>query len=114
MEPCDPTAETHTSATNDGFIARFSRLSFSSDVLIFGRLHTDLCHVHLFLLLKVHLQIKLINARPSFYLINKIANRKTTFKLLVAYLIVRRVQPNPLILSAQETALNRGPSRGIT
>jgi len=31
-------AETHTSATNDGFIARWSRLSGSRDAQLFGRL----------------------------------------------------------------------------
>jgi len=45
MQPSDPTAETHTSATNDGFIARWSRLSGSRDVQPLGRLHTDLCNV---------------------------------------------------------------------
>jgi len=39
---------------------------------------------------------------------NKSADTKITFKFLDAYLLVRRVQPNPLILSAEETALERG------
>ena len=56
MKPSDPTAETHTSATNDGFIARWSRLSGSRDVQLFGRLHTDLCNVLLFLLPRVSLR----------------------------------------------------------
>ena len=37
----------------------------------------------------------------------KSAETKTSFKFLYAYLLVRRVQPNPVILSAQETALQR-------
>jgi len=53
MQPSDPTAETHTSATNDRFIARWSRLSGSRDVQLLGRLHTDLCNVPLFLLPRV-------------------------------------------------------------
>jgi len=101
-------AETHTSSTNDGFIARWSRLSGSRDVQIFGRLHTDLCNVPLFLLPRVQQHIKLAKARPSFYLMNKTADSKTTFKFLDAYLMVRRVQPNPLILSAHERALIEG------
>jgi pyruvate-formate lyase len=36
---------------------------------------------------------------------NKSADTKTTFKFLDAYLLVRRVQPNALILVAQEKAL---------
>jgi hypothetical protein len=71
MQPRDPTAETHTSAINNGFIARWSRLSGSRDVQLLGRLHTDLCNVPLFLLPRVPLQIKLTKARPSFYLMNK-------------------------------------------
>ena len=114
MQPSDPKAETHTSATNDGFIARWSRLSGSRDVQIFGRLHTDLCNVPLFLLLREPLQIKLTKVRPSFYLMNKSADTKTTFEFLDTSLMVKCVQPNPLSLSAQEKAMERGPSRGIT
>jgi len=50
MQPSDPTAETHTSATNNGFIARSSRLRGSRDVQLVGRLHTDLRNVPLLLL----------------------------------------------------------------
>jgi len=39
---------------------------------------------------------------------NKSADTKTTFKFLDAYLLVKRVQPNPVIMSAQEKALERG------
>jgi hypothetical protein len=39
---------------------------------------------------------------------NKSADTITTFKFVDAYLMVRRVQPNPVILEAQETALERG------
>jgi len=42
-----------TSATNDGFIARWSRLSGSRDVQLFGCLRTDLCNVPLLLQPKV-------------------------------------------------------------
>jgi len=107
MNSCDPMAETHTSATNDGFIALWSRLSGIRDVQFFGRLHTDLCNVPLFLLPKVQLQMKMTKVRPSFYMMNKYADTKTTFKFLDAYLMVS-VQPNPLILTAHETALALG------
>jgi hypothetical protein len=39
---------------------------------------------------------------------NKSADTKTSFKFLDAYLMVRRVKPNPVILEAQEYALERG------
>jgi electron transfer flavoprotein alpha/beta subunit len=42
----------------------------------------------------------------------KSADTKTTSKILYAY--IRMVQPNPLILSGHETALDEVPSRGIT
>ena len=100
MEPYDATAETHTSATNDGFIAHWSRLSGSRNVQLFWRLHTDLCNVPLFLLPGVPLQIKLKKDRPSFYLMNKSANTKTSFKFLNAYQLFTRVQPKPPILEA--------------
>jgi hypothetical protein len=38
----------------------------------------------------------------------KRADTKTPFKFLDAYLLVRRVQPNPVILEAQEKALEIG------
>ena len=63
-----------------------------------------MCIVPLFLLPNVQLQIKLPKARPSFYLMNKTADMKTNFKFLDDYLMVKRVQPNPLILSAHERA----------
>jgi hypothetical protein len=39
---------------------------------------------------------------------SKSADTKTTFKFLVAYLLVIRVQPKPAILEAQENALEKG------
>ena len=114
VQPSDPTAEKHSSATNDGFLARWSRLSGSMDVQLFGRLHTDPCNVPLFLLPRVPLQIKLTKVRPSFYLMNKSADTKTSFKFLDAHHLVRRVQPKPKILEAQEKRWKNGPSRGIT
>jgi hypothetical protein len=59
MQPSDTTAETHTSATINGFITRWSRLSGSRDVQLLVRLHTYMCNVPLFLLPRVPLQIKL-------------------------------------------------------
>ena len=104
MNSCDNMAETHTSATNAGFIARWWRLNGSRDVQLFVRLHTHLCNVQLFLLPREHLQIKLTKAR-EIYLMNKTADRKANLKFLDAYLMVRSVQPNTLIPSPHITAL---------
>ena len=88
MNSCESMAETQTSVTDDGFIARWARLSGNRDVQLFGRLHADLCNVPLFLLPKVQLQIKLTKARQSFYLMKKTADTKIIFKFLDAYLMV--------------------------
>ena len=86
--PCDTMVETHTASTNEGFIAHWSRLSGTRDVQIFALLHNDLCNVPLFLLPRIQLEIKLRKAHPNFYLMNKAAYSKTTFKFPDAYLIV--------------------------
>ena len=76
MQPNDLKAETHTSATNDGFIVRRNRQSGSRDVQLLELLHTNLCNVPIFLLTRLPLQIKLTKARPSFYLMKKVLIRK--------------------------------------
>jgi len=43
-----------------------------------------------------------------FYLMKKTTGTKTTSKFLDAYLKVRRVKPNRLILSAHDRVLNEG------
>jgi hypothetical protein len=53
----------------------------------------------------VNLQIKLTKARSSFYLMNVIANSKTTFKFLDAKLFVKRIRPHPDFLSAHNDTL---------
>ena len=62
----------------------------------------------LFLLPGVRLHIKLTKARRSYYLMNKTADSNTTFKFLDAYLLARRMQPNPAILSAHSKSLSKG------
>ena len=108
MQPSDRTAKTHTSATSDRYITRWSRLRCRRDVQLLGRLHTVLFNVFLFLLPRVPLQKKLTKARPTFYLMNRSADTKTTLKFLEVYLLIRRVQPNPAILETQEKALEKG------
>jgi hypothetical protein len=50
MKPCDPAAETLTSATNRGFISRWNELSASKEIQLFERLHSYICNVPLYLL----------------------------------------------------------------
>jgi hypothetical protein len=101
MEPCDPKAETPTATTTDrGFIPRWSKLSASKEIQLFGRLHSDICNASQYLLPGVSLKIRLTKARSTFYLMNENVDSKTAFKFLDAQLLVRRVRPNPAILIA--------------
>ena len=50
MMPCDPTTATVTAVTNRGFITCWDKLSASKVLQLFGRLHSDLFNVPLFLL----------------------------------------------------------------
>jgi len=59
---------------------------------LFGRLHSDLFNVPLFLLPSVSLQIRLTKA--SFYTMSMEAASKTTFKFFDAQLLVKRVKPD--------------------
>jgi hypothetical protein len=75
---------------------------------MYGRLHSDICNVPLYLLPCVRLQIKPTKAKSSFNLMNKSNDSKTIFKFLEAKLIVNRVWSNPEILIAHHEALNAG------
>ena len=107
MLPCDFTAA-QTGTTNKGFIARWNRIIQSNEVQLYGRLHSDFCNVPQYLLPGVRLLIKLTKARPSFYLMNKTADSKTTFKFLDAQLIVKCIKAHPNILIAHHTPLEKG------
>jgi len=94
--------------TNRVFNTRWEKLNASKELRLFGRLHSDLFNVPLVLLPGVSLQNKLTKARPSFYLMSKEADSKTTFKFLYAQLLVKRVKPDPIILLAHTATLNTG------
>ena len=108
MLPSDPTSATITAMTNRGFNTRWEKLNASKEVQLFGRLHSDLFNVPLVLLPGVSLQVKLTKARPSFYMMSKEADSKTTFKFLDAQLLVKRVKPDPVTLLAHTATLNTG------
>ena len=82
MLPCAPTTAIVTAMTKRGFITRWDKLSASKDLQLFGRLHSYLFNVPLILLPGVSLQIRLMKARPSFYMMIKETDSKTTFKFL--------------------------------
>ena len=102
---CYPTkAET----TNKGFIARWDRIKQSKEVQLLGRLHNDICNVIPYLLPGVKLQLKLTKAKRAFYLMNTKTDCTTKFQFLEAYLIVKRILPNPAYLIAHNPTLTKG------
>jgi len=114
MFPCDPTTATVTAMTNRGLITGWDKHSASKELQLFGRLHSDLYNVPLVLLPGVSLQIGLTKARPSFYMMSMEAASKTTFKFLDAQLLVKRVKPDAVTLSAHTATLNTWLSHAIT
>jgi len=108
MLPCDPTSATITAMINRGFITRWDKLSASKEVQLFGRLHSDQFNFPLVLLPGVNLQIRLTKSRPSFCMVSKEADSKTTFKFFDAQLLVKRVKPDPVTLLAHTATLNTG------
>jgi len=73
MQPKGTSAETLTATAKRGIITPLNKLSVSRDVLLFGRLHSDVCKVLPYLLPVVRLQIRLTKAPPSYYLMRKSA-----------------------------------------
>ena len=90
---------------NGGFSSRWNRLKGSQTVEMYGRLHSDICNVPLFLLNGVKIQIKLTKAKKAFYLLSNRADTKTTFKFQEVLLYVKRFRPAPSILASHNKAL---------
>jgi len=112
MQPCrDPMAENLTATGNLGFITRWNKLSASKKIQLFGQLYSDLCNVPLHLVPGDMLQIILTKAPTSFYMMNKATDSKTTFKILDAQLMVRRIRFNPVMLIAHNSTLSKWVSR---
>jgi len=79
---------------------------------MYGRLHSDICNVILFLLNGVKIQIKLTKAKKAFYMLSDRADTKTTFKFQEVMLYVKRIRPAPSILASHNEALLAGyPAR---
>ena len=108
MVACDPSGADIRKTSNTGFIDRWDRMKQSKEFQLYGILHSDICNVPLYLLSGVRLQIRLTSSRTTFCLINKDKVSKVTFKILDAYLLVRRIRPNPHILTAHNVTLSRG------
>jgi hypothetical protein len=102
---CDRTA---ADSTNKGFVTRWNRQKQSKVKELYGRLHSDICNVPIFLLPGIRLHIKLTNTKSSFSLLNKDPTSTATFKFLDAELIVRRIKAEPKILLAHNETLSKG------
>ena len=79
---------------------RWDRIKQSKEVQLYGRIHSVISNVSLYLIPGVRLQIKLTKAKWNFYLIDKDAESKTVFKFLDAQLLVNRIKPSPSLLLA--------------
>ena len=97
------TIDKTASATNVGFITLWDKIKRCKEILLSGRLPSDLCNMPKFLLPGVNLHIKLTKDRSRFYLKNAPADSKTTFKFLDA-----KLYANPDLLSAHNTTLREG------
>jgi len=93
---------------NGGFCSRWKRLKESQTVEMYGRLHSDICNVPLFLLNGVKIQIKLTKAKKAFYLLSNRADTKDTFKFQEVLLYIKRIRPAPSILASHNEALLSG------
>ena len=79
---------------------------------MYGRIHSDICNVPLYLLSGVKIQIKFTKAKQAFFLISNKANSKLKFLFKEARLIVKRTRPNAKILTYHNQALLKGyPAR---
>jgi hypothetical protein len=105
MSPCCPA---NFPAKITGFVRRWNLCKQSKEIQLCGRLYAYLCYVPRFLFPGVRMQLKLIQAKPSFYLIHKDPAHSKVFYLLNAKLYVKRVRANPALLMAQNEILKDG------
>src|SRR5215469_2865189 len=106
MQACDPTAAATTN--NKGFILRWERCKHSKEIQLYGRVHADICNVPQLILPGVQLQVRFTKARPEFYLMHHNEHSSAQLKFLDAQLIVNHVKPNPGILMAHNSVLQKG------
>ena len=79
---------------------------------MYGRIHSDICNVRLYLLSGVKIQIKFTKAKQAFFLISNKADSKVKFVFKDLRLYVKRIRPNAKILTYHNEALLKGyPAR---
>ena len=92
-----------TETNNGGFVQRWNRMK-NQTIEMYGRIHSDICNVPLYLLSGVKIQIKLTKAKRAFFLSN-IADSKVIFQFEEARLYVKRIRLNPTMLAFHNEAL---------
>jgi len=84
----------------------------SQTIEMYGGIHSDICNVPLHPLSGVKIQIKFTKAKEAFFLISNKADSKVKYVFKEARLYVKRIRPNPAILSSHNEALLKGyPAR---
>jgi len=79
---------------------------------MYGRIHSDICNVPLYLLSGVKIQIKLAKAKQAFFFIYNKADPKVQFLFKEPRLYVKRIRQNSAILNSHNEALLKGfPAR---
>ena len=79
---------------------------------MYGRIHSDICNVPLYLLSGVEIQIKFTKAKQAFFLISNKADSKVKFIFEEARLYVKRIRPNSKILTSHNEDLLKGYPAG--
>ena len=104
---------TKTNETNnDGFIERWNRMKKSQTMEMYGRIHSDISNVPLYLLSVVKVQIKFTKAKEDFFLISNKADSIGKFVFQEVRLYVKRIRPKSKILFSHNEALLKGyPAR---
>jgi len=79
---------------------------------MYGRIHSDICNVPLYLLSGVKIQIKFTKSKQAFFLISNKADSEVKLLFKEARLYVKRIRPNAKILTSHNEALLKGyPAR---
>jgi len=73
---------------------------------MYGCLHADICNVPQLLINGVKMQIKITKANPAFYLLCNTENSKVYFKVLEAFLYVKRIRPSAGVIIAHTRRLS--------
>jgi hypothetical protein len=91
--------------TNAGFISRFNKLKESQTIEMYGRIHSDIFNVPLYLLSGVKIQIDLTKAKEYFYLLSSKSDAKVKSQFIEAQLRVKRIRPSLAILAAHNETI---------